>query len=64
MFGGKYQLLVVGGGVVGVSIGEQKQLTVGVNGEETQEVVLSALEEVCHGLGLRLRRGVGPAKDF
>lgn len=59
----KYQLLVVGGSVVGVSKGEQKQLAVGVNGEETQEVVFLAFQEVCHSLGLRLRRCMGPAKD-
>lgn len=34
----KYQLIVVGGCEVGVSIGNQEQLAVGVDGEETQEV--------------------------
>lgn len=58
-----YQLIVVGGGEVGVSIGNEEQLAVGVDGEKTQEVVLSAPHEVSHGLGLRLGHGFGPTVD-
>lgn len=38
----KYQLIIIGGSVVGVSIGNQDQLAVGVDGEETQEDVLQS----------------------
>lgn len=51
----KYQLIIIGGSVVGVSIGNQDQLAVGVDGEETQEDVLSASYKVSYSLGLRLR---------
>lgn len=59
----KYQLLVVGGGVVGVSVGNQKQLAVGVDGEETQEVFLTTSYKISDSLGLRLRHRSGPAVD-
>lgn len=55
----KYQLIVVGGCEVGMSVGNQEQLAVGVDGEETQEVLDSASYKVCHGLGLGLRHGLG-----
>lgn len=58
-----YQLIVVGGCEVGMSIGEQEQLAVGVDGEETQEVLNPASYKVCHGLGLGLRQGLGTAVD-
>lgn len=60
----KYQLIVVGGCEVGMPIGEQEQLTVGVDGEETQEVLNPASYKVCHGLGLGLRHRLGAAVDF
>lgn len=52
MHGCKYQLIVIGGGEVGVSVGNEEQLAVGVDGEETQEVFLSASHKVSYGLGL------------
>lgn len=61
--GCKYQLVVVGGGEVGVSVGNQEQLAVGVDGEETQEVFLSASNKVSYGLGLGLRDGASPWVD-
>lgn len=43
-----------------MSKGKQEQLAVGVNGEETQEVLNSASYKIRHSLGLRLRHGLGP----
>lgn len=60
----KYQLVVVVGGEVGVSVGNQEQLPVGVDGEETQEVVLPASHKVSDGLGLGLRHRFAPTVDF
>lgn len=60
----KYQLIVVGGGEVGMSKRNQEQLAVGVDGEETQEVVLPASYKISYGLGLRLRHRFAPAVDF
>lgn len=60
----RYQLVVVGGRVVGVSVGNQEQLAVGVDGEETQEVLSPAPYKVSDRLGLGLRQGLGPAVDF
>lgn len=59
----KYQLVGVGGGEVGISIGNQQQLAVGVDGEETQEVFLPGSHEIGDGLGLGLGRGLAPAVD-
>lgn len=59
-----YQLVVVGRRVVGVSVGDQEQLAVGVDGEETQEVLDPAPYKVSDRLGLGLRQGLGPAVDF
>lgn len=42
-----------------MSVGKQEQLAVGVDGEETQEVLNSASNKICHGLGLGLRHGLG-----
>lgn len=58
-----YQLIVVGGGEVRVSIGNQQQLAIGVDREETQDVVLSTSYKVGNGLRLRLRHRLGPAID-
>lgn len=44
-----------------MSIGKQEQLAVGVDGEETQEVLNPASYKICHGLGLGLRHGLGTA---
>lgn len=59
----KYQLIIIGGSVVGVSIGNQDQLAVGVDGEETKEDVLSASHKVSYSLGLRLRCRLGSRVD-
>lgn len=59
----KYQLFVVGGGEVGVSIGNQEQLAVGVDGEETQEVFLPTSYKISDCLGLGLRHRFSPAVD-
>lgn len=47
-----------------MSIGNQEQLAVGVNGEETQEIVLSASYKISDGLGLGLRHMLAPAVGF
>lgn len=60
----KYQLIVVGGGEIRVSIGNQEQLAVGVDGEETQEVFLPASYKISDGLGLGLRYRLAPAVDL
>lgn len=44
-----------------MSIGKQEQLAVGVDGEETQEVLDAASYKVSHRLGLWLRQGFAPA---
>lgn len=59
----KYQLVVVGGCEVGVSIGNQEQLAVGVDGEETQEVVDPAAYKISDRLRLGLRQRLRPAVD-
>lgn len=56
-----YQLIVVGGREVGVSIGNQEQLAVGVDGEETQEVLNPASYKISDRLGLGLRQTLAPA---
>lgn len=56
-----YQLVVVGGCKVGVSIGNQEQLAVGVDGEETQEVLNPASYKISDRLGLGLRQTLAPA---
>lgn len=60
----KYQLIVVGGGEVRVSIWNQEQLAVGVDGEETQEVILEFSYKVSYGLGLGLRHRFAPTVDL
>ncbi len=59
----KYQLIVVGGCEVGVSVGKQEQLAVRVNGEETKEVVLPTSNKISDCLSLRLRCGLAPAVE-
>lgn len=56
----KYQLVVVGGCEVGVSIGNQEQLAVGVDGEETQELIDPAAYKISDGLGLGLGQSSCP----
>lgn len=46
-----------------MSIGKKEQLAVGVDGEETQEVLNPASYKICHGLGLGLGRRLGTAVD-
>lgn len=46
-----------------MSIGKQEQLAVGVDGEETQEVLDAASYKVSHRLGLGLRHSFAPAVD-
>lgn len=55
-----YQLVVVGRDDIWVSIGNQEQLAIGVDGEETQEVILPLPYEVGDGLGFGLGRGFAP----
>lgn len=52
--GCKYQLVIVFGCEIGMSVGKQEQLAVGVDGEETQEVVKARSYKESHRLGLRL----------
>lgn len=59
-----YQLVVVVCRVFGVSVGNQEQLAVGVDGEETQEVLNPAPYKISDRLGLGLRQGLGPAVDL
>lgn len=56
----KYQLVVVVGCEVWVTIGNQEQLAVGVDGEETQKVILPTSDEFSHSLSLGLRCRTGP----
>lgn len=42
-----------------MSIGKQEQLAVGVDGEETQEVLNPASHKICHGLCLGLGHRLG-----
>lgn len=58
-----YQLIVVGGDYVGVSIWHQEELAIGVDGEETQEVRTLRSDKVSYGLGFGLRLRFGPTVD-
>lgn len=57
--GFSYQLVQVGRCEVGVSVGQQDQLSVGVDGKETEDVVLHFPHKGCDRLGLRLRENLG-----
>lgn len=54
-----HQLTVVGGQVVGVGVGEEKELGVGVDGEVGFDGGLVLADEVSHILDLDLRLGGG-----
>lgn len=58
--GCKYQLVVVLSCEIRMSVGKQEQLAVGVNGEETQEVLEPGSYKESHRLGLGLRQRLGP----
>lgn len=58
--GCKYQLVVVFSCEIRMSVGKQEQLAVGVNGEETQEVLEAGSYKESHRLGLGLRHRLGP----
>lgn len=60
----KYQLIVVGGREIGVPVGNQEQLAIGMDGEEAQELVLPAPYKIGDGLGLGLGHRPGPTVDF
>lgn len=59
-----YQLVVVFSCEIWMSVGKQEQLAVGVNGEETQEVLEAGTYKESHRLGLGLRYRLGPTVDF
>lgn len=56
---GLYQLIMVGSQVVGVGVGEEEQLGVGMDGEVGLDGGLVAADKVGHILDLDLRLGDG-----
>lgn len=60
----KYQFIIVGSGVVGVSVGNQEHLAIGVDAEETQEAILSASYKVSYSPGLELRHSFASRVEF